>query len=104
VQPGAPPAFDWGGRSTPLDAAPASGARPQTELALAPGATVVFFTDGVFERVDRPLHAGLDHLLELVDRHRALPAGELAEAVTHDALVGRRTTDDVCLLALRWAG
>jgi sigma-B regulation protein RsbU (phosphoserine phosphatase) len=100
--PGTAPAFLWEGRSAPLDATFEPGARPQAEVTLAPGTIIALFTDGLFERVDRPLHAGLDHLLEALDEHRDRPAGELAAIVTRAALAGRRTSDDVCLLALRW--
>jgi sigma-B regulation protein RsbU (phosphoserine phosphatase) len=102
AQSGREPAFVWDGRSTPLDATGAPSPRAQTELTLEPGAVLVLFTDGLFERVDRPLQAGLDHLLAEIGRHRALPAGALADAVTRAALAGRRTNDDACLLALRW--
>ena len=102
AQPATLPAYIWEGRSTPLDATGVAAARPQTEVLLAPGAVVVLFTDGLFERVDRPLQAGLDRLLDVIADHRALPAGELALEVTHAALAGRRTNDDACLLALRW--
>jgi sigma-B regulation protein RsbU (phosphoserine phosphatase) len=94
--------FLWDGRSTPLDASTASTPRPQTTVTLTPGATVVLFTDGLFERVDRPLQEGLDLVLAELVEHRHQPAQALADAVTDAALAGQRTTDDVCLLALRW--
>jgi sigma-B regulation protein RsbU (phosphoserine phosphatase) len=103
VVPDGPATFVWEGRSTPLDAAAEDTPRPESAVTLAPGATVALFTDGLFERVDRPLQEGLDLLLAELDRHRDEPAAQLAEAVTTAALVGRRTTDDVCLLALRWS-
>jgi len=99
---GAPPRFLWDGRSTPLDAATTPTPRPQSTVALTPGATVILFTDGLFERVDRPLQEGLDLVLAELDRHRHEPAQTLTDEVTTAALAGRRTTDDVCLLALRW--
>jgi PAS domain S-box-containing protein len=95
--------YAWEGRSAPLDATPEPVARPQGTLTLTPGGLLVLFTDGLFERMDRPLQEGLDTLLMEIDRHRALPADALAEAVTHAALEGRQTSDDACLLALRWA-
>jgi sigma-B regulation protein RsbU (phosphoserine phosphatase) len=101
--PGAPATFLWDGRSTPLDVGAAPSPRPQASVTLAPGATVLLFTDGLFERVDRPLQAGLDLVLAELERHRREPAQSLAEAVTTAALAGRRTTDDVCVLALRWS-
>ncbi|HWH93030.1 MAG TPA: SpoIIE family protein phosphatase [Baekduia sp.] len=102
ARPGAPPCYVWDGRSAPLDAAVVASARQQTEVRLRPGALVALFTDGLFERVDRSLQEGLDLLLHEIDRHRALPAGELAGAVAQAALADQRTSDDVCLLALRW--
>ncbi len=102
--PGDSARFLWDGRSTPLDAADRPSARPQATVTLTPGATVVLFTDGLFERVDRPLQEGLDLVLAALDEHRHEPADELADAVTQAALAGRQTTDDVCLLALRWVG
>lgn len=95
-------AFAWDGRSAPLDATTGPTRRPQGQLALDPDGLLVLFTDGLFERVDRPLQQGLDALLAEVATYRAAPASELAEAVTHAALAGRRANDDACLLALRW--
>jgi phosphoserine phosphatase RsbU/P len=99
-----PASFLWDGRSTPLDASTRAEPRPETAVTLTPGATVVLFTDGLFERVDRPLQEGLDLVLAQLDQHRHEPAATLADALTDAALAGRQTTDDVCLLALRWTG
>jgi PAS domain S-box-containing protein len=99
-----PLAYAWDGRSTPLDASAEPSRRPQGRLTLTPGGLLVLFTDGLFERMDRPLQEGLDALLTEIDHHRALPAAELADAVTTAALAGRQTSDDACLLALRWKG
>jgi sigma-B regulation protein RsbU (phosphoserine phosphatase) len=98
-----PAHFLWDGRSTPLDAAAAASARPESTVTLTPGTTVALFTDGLFERVDRPLQEGLDLVLAELDEHRHEPAAALADAVTDAALDGRQTTDDVCLLAFRWS-
>jgi sigma-B regulation protein RsbU (phosphoserine phosphatase) len=102
--PDGPASFLWDGRSTPLDAAAGPAPRPESTVTLAPGATLILFTDGLFERVDRPLQEGLDLVLAELDEHRHEPAATLADAVTDAALAGRQTTDDVCLLALRWRG
>jgi PAS domain S-box-containing protein len=102
--PDGPASFLWDGRSTPLDAAAEPAPRPESTVTLAPGATIVLFTDGLFERVDRPLQDGLDLVLAELDKHRHQPAATLAGAVTDAALAGRQTTDDVCLLVLRWTG
>ena len=100
--PGARAVYAWDGRSAPLDATWEPVERPQATLTLAPGGVLMLFTDGLFERVDRPLQEGLDQLLAAIDDHAAAPVEDLAGAVTHAALAGRRTTDDACLLALRW--
>jgi phosphoserine phosphatase RsbU/P len=102
--PGDPAHFLWDGRSTPLDAAAEPSSRPESTVTLTPGATVVLFTDGLFERVDRPLQEGLDNVLAELSEHGGETAQELAKAMTDAALAERRTTDDVCLLALRWVG
>jgi sigma-B regulation protein RsbU (phosphoserine phosphatase) len=101
---GDPAHFLWDGRSTPLDAAAEAATRPESTVMLTPGSTVIFFTDGLFERVDRPLQEGLDLVLTELIEHDGKSAQELADAMTEAALAGRRTTDDVCLLALRWVG
>jgi serine/threonine-protein kinase RsbW len=102
MAPGEPAHFLWDGRSTPLDAAAGASARPESTVTLTPGATVVLFTDGLFERVDRPLQEGLDLVLAELTAHDGKTPQALADAMTATALAGRRTTDDVCLLALRW--
>ena len=68
-----PASFLWDGRSTPLDASAQPTPRPASTVTLAPGATVVLFTDGLFERVDRPLQEGLDLVLAELDEHRHEP-------------------------------
>lgn len=94
-------AFAWDGRSAPLDATPDPQPRPRGTLTLAPGGLLVLYTDGLIERVDRPLQHGLDALLDGVQRHRDAPIDVLADAVTRAALADRHTSDDACLLALR---
>jgi phosphoserine phosphatase RsbU/P len=93
--------FAWDGRSAPLDATAVPEPRPEGTLTLDPGGLLVLYTDGLIERVDRPLQQGLDALLIEIARHRAEPVDVLADAVTFAALAGRRTTDDTSLLALR---
>jgi sigma-B regulation protein RsbU (phosphoserine phosphatase) len=93
--------FAWDGRSAPLDATARPEPRPEGTLTLDPGGLLVLYTDGLIERVDRPLQQGLDALLIEIASHRAEPVDALADAVTRAALAGRRTTDDASLLALR---
>jgi PAS domain S-box-containing protein len=102
--PGEPAHFLWDGRSTPLDASTEASVRPESTVTLAPGTTVILFTDGLFERVDRPIQEGLDLMLAGLAGHDGKSAQALADAMTDAAIAERRTSDDVCLLALRWLG
>jgi PAS domain S-box-containing protein len=56
------PRFLDEGRSMPLDTAPEPVARPEATVALVPGDRLVFYTDGLVERRDRPLVDGLEQL------------------------------------------
>ena len=103
VEAGARPAFAWDGRSLPLDVyGSARGSRPEGERDLAPGATVVLYTDGLVERRTAPLDVGLERLLGSLDTHGRGPARVLADRVTRD-LRDAEHPDDVCLLAARLA-
>jgi len=101
--PGDAPEFLWGGRSAPLDATLDPEPRAQAGVTLRPDSMLVLFTDGLIERVDRPLQMGLDGLLAEIDARRDRPAAALAADLTRAMLAERRTSDDVCVVALRWA-
>ena len=88
------------GRSTPLDAHVTSQPRAQATLALAPGSTLVLYSDGLIERRDRPLNAGLDALLAALDRLAADGPAGLAEALARELLTPTTHPDDVCVLAV----
>jgi serine phosphatase RsbU (regulator of sigma subunit) len=73
--------------------------RPDHRRRLPPGATVVFFTDGLVEHPAHDIDEGLDALLELALLHGALPVEDLVHALAdHHPGDGR---DDIALLALR---
>ncbi|MCA1690376.1 MAG: serine/threonine-protein phosphatase [Actinobacteria bacterium] len=63
VSPGREPEFAWEGRSMPL-AAHLQAGRPRGEATceLAPGSTVLLYTDGLIERRDQPLDEGMTRL------------------------------------------
>jgi anti-sigma regulatory factor (Ser/Thr protein kinase) len=63
----------------------------------------VLYTDGLVERRDEPLDAGLARLRDVVVRHRHLPLRRLKQAI-FAALVDRRSIDDIALVALRTVG
>ncbi len=75
----------------------------ETRQELHPGETLLLYTDGVPEagRAERQL--GERGLLELLERHAALPLGELLariERTAHERAEGR-LRDDIALLAVR---
>ncbi|MEA2135568.1 MAG: phosphoserine phosphatase RsbU/P [Solirubrobacteraceae bacterium] len=101
LSPGEDPFFAWDGRSTPLDVGPASpGARSEAALALAPGCTVLFYTDGLIERRSESLTEGMDRLLQAAATHRDETAARLAATLVR-SLHDPAHVDDVCVLAAR---
>ncbi|ROS75306.1 SpoIIE family protein phosphatase [Cellulomonas sp. PhB143] len=85
-----------GGRGTPLTVD--LGARPDARTMLAQGDTLVLYTDGLVERREETLDAGLGRLVATVPRLLARhgPAG-LAGALV-DALLPAGARDDVALV------
>lgn len=73
--------------------------RPDHSRALPPGATVVFFTDGLIEHPDLPIDESLHELADLAVTHAALPLPEFVRALAdHHPSDGH---DDMAILALR---
>ena len=89
------------GRSAPLDVFPLPRARPEAELTLADDAVLVLFTDGLVERVDRPLDAGFDRLLIEVAGRVGAPVADLANELPRAMLADSSGRDDVCVVVLR---
>jgi serine/threonine-protein kinase RsbW len=102
LAPGVAPRLLWDGRSVPLDSVAIGGPRGEGEAQLAPGGTLLLYTDGLVERRSQPLDVGLEHLLGQAARY---DGGELAamlrgvvQAMDDDG------SDDLCLLGARRAG
>ena len=72
--------------------------RTGAQVLLAPGDTLLLYTDGLVERRDQPIDEGMAQLCERVTAAGARPAADLC-----DLLLGseQRREDDVALLALR---
>jgi PAS domain S-box-containing protein len=99
--PGAAATFAWEGRSPPLAAHMSWTDRPDAEVELPERAVVVLYTDGLVERRGRPLHAGMDELLEAIDRLAGGAPDTLAPALAHGVGDVSAQPDDVSVLALR---
>jgi anti-anti-sigma factor len=98
-----PPRFLAGARSTPLGAAPPQASIPQDSLVLAPGDSLVLYTDGLVERRDTGIDSRLEQLRAAVQAAPAdLPAQ--LEQLTATLTEGDERTDDIALLALRAHG
>jgi phosphoserine phosphatase RsbU/P len=73
--------------------------RQVTTLALAPGAVLCLFTDGLVERRDEPIDDGITRLCETVT---PAPPEDVCVSIMQ-ALVGSQYPgDDIALLVLRW--
>jgi serine phosphatase RsbU (regulator of sigma subunit) len=95
--PGAAPRFAWEGRSIPVNAYRDSGPRPEARFSLERGGTLLMFTDGLIEHLNRT-GDGLAQLLETVAGGPHLPFEGFAARIA-EALRDPGEADDVCLLA-----
>ena len=73
--------------------------RQVTTLALASGAELCFFTDGLVERRNKPLDDGLTRLCQTVS---AGPPESVCSSVMKAMVGSEHTGDDIALLVLRW--
>ena len=73
--------------------------RDDHEVALAPGATVLLYTDGLVERRGASIDDGLAWLLGAVEELGPLPLEDLCDALLRS--IGETSEDDVALIALR---
>jgi serine phosphatase RsbU (regulator of sigma subunit)/anti-sigma regulatory factor (Ser/Thr protein kinase) len=71
--------------------------RRSSVVDIPPGATVCFYTDGLVERRDRPIDAGLDDLLSAVT---AMPSDVVCDELMSEFVEGQTTADDVALLVM----
>jgi serine phosphatase RsbU (regulator of sigma subunit) len=77
--------------------------RPERNVVLAPGSTLLLYTDGLVERRSEDLDAGMARAATAVREGRHLPPVELAGLLT-DQLLDDAPDDDVAFLVYRRAG
>ena len=75
--------------------------RPEHEVALPASGTLLLFTDGLIERRDRDLDAGLDQLTTTLRDAAELPLEELCDHLLDEMLPPGGAADDVALIAVR---
>jgi serine phosphatase RsbU (regulator of sigma subunit) len=77
--------------------------RPERDVALAPGSTLLLYTDGLVERRDEDLDEGMARAVAAVVEGRQLSPAALAELLT-DQLLSDAPDDDVAFLVYRTPG
>ncbi|MFH8417910.1 SpoIIE family protein phosphatase [Streptomyces collinus] len=75
--------------------------RPQAGLAYTPGDTLVLYTDGLIERRDEDIDAGLARLTTALGADRALLPGQLADGLLARLDVAEGAPDDIALIVIR---
>ncbi|MEA2143364.1 MAG: phosphoserine phosphatase RsbU/P [Solirubrobacteraceae bacterium] len=102
LSPGAAPRYLWDGRSVPLDSVAIDGPRREGDDRLAPGGTLLLYTDGLVERRSQSLDVGFELLLA----HAAHHDGDDLAAMLHSVVQAMDDdhTDDLCLLGVRHTG
>ena len=77
--------------------------RPEADVVLAPGSTLLLYTDGLIERRDQDLDEGIARALEILVNGRTLPPAELADLLTK-RLLADAPDDDVAILLYQPVG
>ncbi|MCW2580199.1 MAG: Serine phosphatase RsbU, regulator of sigma subunit [Blastococcus sp.] len=77
--------------------------RPESDVVLTPGSTLLLYTDGLIERRDEDLDEGIARAVEVLLDGRALPPGELAALLTK-RLLADAPDDDVAILLYQPVG
>jgi anti-sigma regulatory factor (Ser/Thr protein kinase) len=98
--PDAAPVMLTDAESVPL-VVRAGTARPQGRRTLAPQDTLMLFTDGLVERRDAPIDAGLRRVAEVLQGTLGLPAEDVADTVLHELAPPQGYDDDVAIVVYR---
>jgi serine phosphatase RsbU (regulator of sigma subunit) len=74
--------------------------RPEADVVLTPGSTLLLYTDGLVERRDQDLDQGMARAVAALTAGRHLPPAQLVGVLT-DQLLDDAPDDDVALLLYR---
>ncbi|MFF3917107.1 PP2C family protein-serine/threonine phosphatase [Streptomyces sp. NPDC001852] len=85
----------------PLGARPHHVPRPQASVVYTRGDTLVLYTDGLIERRDADIYAGVTRLTEALALDTALAPDELADALLARLGVAGGASDDIALVVIR---
>ncbi|SDY61836.1 Serine phosphatase RsbU, regulator of sigma subunit [Modestobacter sp. DSM 44400] len=89
-----------GAPGLPLGVAP-DRARPEHQMSLAPGSTLLLYTDGLIEARDLDLDHGLARLAALLADSADLDLDRLCDRIIDDLVGATGAEDDVALIAVR---
>ena len=90
-------------RSVPL-AVQSDDPRPQAVAALAAGSTLLLYTDGLVERRDEPIDAGIARVTKLLTQTIELPVDAVADAMLDKLAPAVGYDDDVAIVLYRHPG
>lgn len=100
ASPDSPPVMLTDAESVPL-VVRVGTARPQAQRTLPPAATLILFTDGLVERRDSPIDAGLAHVAEVLNDTLGLTAESVADTVLREMAPTEGYDDDVAIVVYR---
>jgi PAS domain S-box-containing protein len=78
--------------------------RPQAAVTLAAGSTVLLYTDGLVERRDAPIDAGIARVVEVMEQTIELPVDGVADAMLDKLAPALGYDDDVAIVVYRHPG
>jgi anti-sigma regulatory factor (Ser/Thr protein kinase) len=101
--PGSPPQLLTDARSVPL-AVQRDEPRPQAAAPLSAGTTLLLYTDGLVERRDEPIDAGIARVAEVMAQTVQLPVDAAADAMLDKLAPTLGYDDDVAIVLYRHPG
>ena len=101
--PDSPPQLLTDARSVPL-AVRRHEPRPQATTALTAGSTLLLYTDGLVERRDEPIDAGIARVAEVMAQTMEAPVDAVADAMLDKLAPAMGYDDDVAIVLYRHPG